>query len=147
MPDKYVFLDLPGDISCECREMVTRLIAFDRKYPTALEPEFLDFLDVVEFGLIKHPTPPGARANWLTANGSTVSHTDMHDRISHHFARSYADPYGLDAEFPRDHLLFAITRCNMIYTRRKRRITHDSDPEQPMLQDLHDFLKKQDKNI
>lgn len=115
-------------VSPEAKALITKIIEFDKKYPTALEPEMLDFLDIIEFGKMKHPDPPvGARANWLLPDGSTSSHIEMHDRVGHHVARSFADPFGLDAEYPRDHALFAICRLVMIYIRRKRRLVHIND--------------------
>lgn len=129
--------------SPEAQALINKIITFDKENPGALEPEMLDFLEVVRRGRIKHPDPPvGARANWLSESGSTSSHKDMHDRIFHHLARSFAtplskfpstdetDPYPLsrlDDEFKLDHLLFVQCRAMMMYTRVKRRLIHNED--------------------
>lgn len=114
-------------LSSEAIALIDRITDFDLKYPGALEPEFLDFLDVVEMGRIKHPAPPKTRANWLTENGSTTSHNDMHDRMFHHLARSFANNGRLDDESGLEHLLHMICRGIMTATRIKRGIKNAAD--------------------
>lgn len=129
--------------SPEAEQLIIKILQFDKEMPGALEPEMLDYLEVVRKGRIKHPDPPvGARANWLSENGSTSSHNDMHDRMFHHLSRSFSSPMNvgripaaiigdayrrLDSEFELDHLLFVQCRAMMMYTRIKRGIKHPED--------------------
>lgn len=113
--------------SLEALLLIEKIIAFDKKYPAALEPEFLDELLVIENGAKKHIAPPGTRANWLQPEGSTVSHKDMHDRIFHHISRSFANYERNDYESGLDHLLHAICRAKMMYVRIKRGLKHSDD--------------------
>lgn len=115
-------------ISYAAYRLVELIYEFDSKYPLALEPEFLDFLKVVEFGRLKHPTmDKGSRANWLEPNGSKTSHKDMHDSMFHHLSRSFANINREDHESKLDHLLHLICRGVMMYIRIKRGIKNKED--------------------
>ena len=113
--------------SKEAVKLINEILDFDLAYPSALEPEFLDFLKVVANGAKKYPPPVGARANWLTPNGGTSSHKDMHDRMFHHLARSFANFERQDNESGLDHLLHLACRAMMVYIRISRDIRHDDD--------------------
>jgi hypothetical protein len=86
-----------------------------------MEPEFLDFLEVLKMGAAKH-----GNANWIQINGKKSSHKDMHDSMFHHLSLSYANRR-LDGESGLDHLLHLASRALMLYTRLKRGMTHPED--------------------
>jgi len=86
-----------------------------------MEPEFLDFLEVLKMGAKKH-----GNSNWLNADGKKSSHKDMHDSMFHHIAKSYAG-IRLDQESGLDELLHVASRALMCYTLIKRGIKHKED--------------------
>lgn len=79
-----------------------------------LEKEFLDFLQVLEFGAKKH-----GDYNWLRPDGKKSSHEDMHASMFRHLAESSAG-HRADAETGLDPLLHLASRALMMYTRLKR---------------------------
>jgi hypothetical protein len=90
--------------------------------PNAIQPEFFDFLKVVAIGARKY-----AMNNWLEPNGKRSSEKDMADSTFHHLANSFANPRSVDVDTKLDHLLSAMCRCGMLYTRRQRGIIHPED--------------------
>jgi hypothetical protein len=102
--------------------------------------EMFDFLDVLIPGAKKY----GAN-NWLNPNGSKSSHKQMHDSIFHHLAKSYSHPLQFiknpnhppislimaldtgEGGTGKHHLLNAMIRCGMAYTRQVRGIAHQDD--------------------
>src|SRR6266850_8504120 len=97
-------------------------------------PEMFDWIHVIHFGARKH-----GDENWLKENGKKSSHTEMHDSMMHHIAKSYSAGPGReslcraekiyvnrgDSESDLDHLLHLMTRAAMCYTLIQRRIIHD----------------------
>ncbi len=123
------FISVPDDISPQAAELVFKLLAFDKKFPGALQREFLDFLDIVEIGAQKY-----ALNNWLTPNGGRCSRKDNHDSMFHHLSESYVlgkrtDIYDtlMDIESGMHPLLHLITRGIFGYVRDVRGIQHEED--------------------
>lgn len=79
-----------------------------------LEKEFLDFLQVLEFGAKKH-----GDYNWLLPDGKKSSHEDMHASMFRHLAESSAG-HRADSETGLDPLLHLASRALMMYTRLQR---------------------------
>lgn len=86
-----------------------------------LEDEFLDFLEVLEFGAKKH-----GNLNWLDTEGRKSSFKDMHASMFRHLAESSAG-HRADHETGLDPLLHLASRALMMYTRLKRGIKHKED--------------------
>ena len=91
----------------------------------AIPLEMLDFLKVVKMGADKY-----AMNNWLEPDGHSSSHADMHDKMFHHLARSFANHNELDDESALDHLLHVACRALMQYTRRTCGIQHTADTKE-----------------
>lgn len=108
----------------EGEEVILReLIAAKYDLPVdAVQLEMLDFFKIVANGAKKY-----SMNNWLRIDGKSTSETAMHDHIFHHIARSFAARHTLDNESGEDHLLHAMCREGMLYTRRKRGIVHPED--------------------
>jgi len=86
-----------------------------------LEPEFLDFLKILQFGATKY-----ARNNWLLPEGGRSSHKEMHDSMFHHLAESYSGKM-YDEDTGNHPLLHLAARALMVYTRFQRGIIHPDD--------------------
>lgn len=93
-----------------------------------LKKDMLDFIKVLEMGARKYE-PNG----WLLPDGAGTSEKEMHASMFRHLSKSAV--YGelflkdaqLDDESELDHLLHVACRALMLYTRRKRKITHSQD--------------------
>ncbi len=85
------------------------------------EPEFIDFLKVMELGAEKH-----GHYNWLVPNGKKSSHKEMHASMFRHLAESSSGRRS-DAETGLDPLLHLASRALMMYTRIQRGIYHEED--------------------
>ncbi len=93
--------------------LISKIMEFDKKYPGALQPEFLDWLQVVENGAKKY-----ALNNWLLPNGCRASRKEMHDSITHHRAESLVLGAGArDKDSGLHPNLHETTRSIMQYTR------------------------------
>lgn len=86
-----------------------------------MEPEFLDFLKVLEFGAKKH-----GDSNWLSTTGKKSSHKDMHASMFRHLAESSVGGFE-DLETGLHPLLHLAARALMLYTRKQRGIIHEED--------------------
>lgn len=112
-------------VSKEARACIDKIIEFDKKYPKALLPEMLDFVDVVEFGAKKH-----GMNSYLTPNNKSMKHATNHDSLFHHIAKSFTatadvlDASRYDNESALDHLLHAQCRAAMEYVRIRLGIKH-----------------------
>ncbi len=82
----------------------------------AVVPEFFDFLKIVSNGAKKY-----AMNNWLDPKGHSSGHTDMYDKMGHHWARGFAGEL-YDKESGEHTLLHLQCRAAMRYTRDKRGI-------------------------
>lgn len=97
----------------------------EKKKPELWKEEFSDFMKVVEMGAEKY------EANqWLSPAGAKTSHRDMHASMFRHLAASSSGIIN-DEESGLDHLLHLATRALMLYTRRKKGITHPDDVQRP----------------
>jgi hypothetical protein len=86
-----------------------------------LPQEFNDYKEILEMGARKY-----GNLNWLKADGTKSSHTDMHASMFRHLAESSA---GIreDHESGMDPLLHLACRALMMYTRLQRNIVHKDD--------------------
>lgn len=90
-----------------------------------MSPEFYDFLQVLEYGALKHGQV-GDVANWESVNGAKSSHKDMHASMFRHLAESSAHMRE-DHESGLDPLLHLASRALMMYTRIQRGLIHEED--------------------
>ena len=91
------------------------------KHINFLEPEFLHFLKVLEFGALKY-----GDANWLNPDGYKSSHKDMHASMFRHLAESSSGSRA-DKETGLDPLLHLASRALMMYVRLQRGLKHRED--------------------
>lgn len=129
--DSYIDGVLQGSIEERLKRLEDIIQKFEAEYAPEeqdelyyMEPEFLDFLDVLKMGADKH-----GNANWLNADGKKSSHKEMHDSMFHHLSNSFAG-VRIDNDSGLDHLLHLASRALMMYTRLKRGIKHPNDKKE-----------------
>lgn len=101
----------------------------------AVQLDMLDYLKIISLGAKKYKMN-----NWLESSGKRCQEKEMHDSMFHHLAESFShaqssiERYGnvnhiliTDKESGLDPLLHLMCRAGMLYTRRKRNITHPAD--------------------
>jgi hypothetical protein len=88
------------------------------------EPEFWDFLHILELGSAKHDKD--GEINYLKSDGKGCSHREMYDSMFHHLAEGYAGVVR-DLETGEHPLLHLIARASILYMRQKRGLIHPKD--------------------
>jgi len=102
-----------------------------------LEPEFLDFLYVLEMGANKY-----GNSNWLKTDGKSSSYMSMHDSMGHHWAESLTG-HVKDEESGHHPLLHLIARAMLIYTKLKRGLIHDGDKTNAKIVEIYEAFNKE----